>query len=239
MIKNIFKVIVFIVILNGCSNQILYVDSYSSNVPKKRLEIYRYNKYQFSTDPKMRKKYKQWEDSEVNKRSNYDYYNISFKRVEPYFFRGDYYVDHSLLDVALKPQISWARKQGFTLRKNYYDSYTFIMFTLNQEPYNKNLLPYFNTINTSYETKLNSKDINKFVKYDCDKNIIFSKYERDEDYKPLEATCYVKRLDKDVFLITRYAHPNTQKDKVLFKNEIIPTMLKSIKVTPTKLSPWN
>jgi len=238
MIKNILKVLVLIVFLNGCSNKTLYIDTNVSGVPKKRLEVYRYNKYEFSSNHKIKTKYIQWKNNEISKKVNYNAYNISFKRVKPYFVSSDYYVDYLLTDVALKPKTPWSRQQGFTPRAKYTDPYTFMMFTLNQEPYDKKLLPYFNTLNQTYETKLNPKDINQFVKYKCDKNIVFSKYERDENFEPLEATCYAKRLDKDVFLITRFAHPNTQEDRVLFKNEIIPTMLKSIKVTPTKLSPW-
>ncbi len=238
MRKYIFTLIgLFIfIIISGCSNKVLYIDSEHFGIPKKRLEMYRYNKYEYSSNMKLRNKYKSWKQKNIN--TIFNVYNIECKMAKPYFMSNDSYIDYSLIDVAEKPEESWTRRQGIMDRKDYKDPYTFMMFTLNEEPFNKEMIPYFNTINTSYESKLNPKSINKFVKYDCDKNIVFSKYERDENYQPLKATCYVKRLDKDVFLITRFAHPNTQKDKKLFQTEIIPTMLKSIKVTPTKLSLW-
>jgi hypothetical protein len=213
-------------LINGCSSSLKYFPV-NSKLHKKVNDI----KPIF--EPWNHKHYNQFKKK--TEHSKFDGYIIEFIRIEPYYIITS---NFRYSEIRLIPEVPWARKQGFTSRKNYYDPYTFIMFTLNQEAYNKNLLPYFNIINTSYETKLNLKDINKFVKYECDKNIVFSKYERDKYYKPLEATCYVKRLDKDVFLITRFAHPNTQEDRVLFENEIIPTMLESIKVTPTKLSPW-
>jgi len=218
------------ILFNGCSTKVEYFQA-NGKLYKKTLEI----------APKL----KQYESLETQAKYNrfkketknidFNGYNIKYLRAEPYLKSRHYYAN---VLIGLKDEYSFSESHGLISYSKYTFSYTYMMFTLNQEPFNKNMLPYFNTLNTTYENKLNPKDINKFVKYDCDKNIIFDKWERDQDYKPLEATCYAKRLDKDVFLITRFAHPNTQKDKKLFEEEIIPTMLKSIKVTPTKLSPW-
>jgi len=218
------------ILFNGCGAKLEYFEA-NGKLYKKTLDIapklMQYESLETQT------KYNKFKKETKN--INFNGYNIKYFRAEPYLQSRYYYAN---VLIGLRPEVSWARGQGFTSRESYYDNYTFMMFTLNQEPYDKKLLSYFNTLNRTYEAKLSPKTINKFVKYNCDKNIIFSKYERDEDYKPLKATCYAKRLDKDVFLITRFAHPNTQKDKKLFEEEIIPTMLKSIKITPTKLSPW-
>ncbi len=164
-----------------------------------------------------------------------DGYSVDFYKVKSYLTYSHNYIRKEL---SLQDEESFKEAYGLIPYSKYTISYTFLMFTINQELFNKKLKPYFNTINQTYDNRLNQKTINKFVKYKCDKNIIFDEWERDENYKPLKATCYAKRLDKDVFLITRFAHPNTEDDTILFKNEIIPTMLKNIKVTPTKLSPW-
>jgi hypothetical protein len=169
-----------------------------------------------------------------NKNITLDGYDVEFYQVEPYLLLPHQYLYKR---ISLRDELSFRETYYLSYSEWFYD-YTFLMFTITKEAFNKNMRLYFNTINTTYETKLNPKSINKFVYYPCDNNITFDEYERDENYQPLKATCYAKRLEKDVFLITRFAHPNTQDDTKLFKNEIIPTMLKAIKVTPTKLSPW-
>ncbi len=226
-LKIIFSMMI-VGFMSGCSNQVEYLQV-KGKLYKKTLDIKPILDLSWDT----RDKYNQFEIE--TQKSLFSGYLVEFIRIKPYLEISSNY-KYKL--IALRTIYPWSRSQGLMDRKKYTDPYTFMMFTLNQEPFDKKLLLYFNRINEIYETKLNSKDINKFVKYDCDKNIVFSKYERDENYQPLVATCYVKRLDEDVFLITRFAHPNTDKDKKVFSKMIIPEMLKSIKLTPTKLSPW-
>jgi hypothetical protein len=222
-------IILLVLLFNGCSTKTSFIEDQEV--------IFKSNKFEDKIHQQRIYSYKK-EFSEKNKDIRFDVYNIAFPRIKPYLEGFDSYGNKRYSIIGLSPEISWLRLQGFVKRENYKDSYTCMIFTLNQEPLNKNMLPYFNTLNTSYEAKLSPKTINQFVEYPCDKHIVFSEYERDGSYRPLKATCYAKRLDKDVFLITRFAHPNTQEDKKLFQTEIIPTMLKNIKVTPKKLSPW-
>lgn len=240
-LNNIYKVVTFIfmvIIFTSCSSKLEYFDE-SMTVFKKRSEVYQYTNLRTSPDNELRLKYKNWKKKVIDEKIYFDSYKIVYKRVEPYFVVGDNYVDYTLTDEALKPKVSWLRKQGFLGNGNYRDEYTFMMFTLNQEPFNKKLLPYFNMLNTSFEDKVKVSNINGFVNYKCDENIIFSKYEK-YGLKGLIPTkeCFAKRLDKDVFLIARFAYPVTKEDTELFQNEIIPTILKSVKVTPTKMSLW-
>ena len=221
-------ILLFALLFNGCTAKL-------SSIKTQRI-IFKSAKIEAKT-------YQQWlhfrkRFNTIDKDLRFDVYNIKFLMIKPYLETFDSYASKSYSVIGLSPKISWARLQGLISYSNYTDAYTFMMFTLNQEPLNKNMLPYFNTINRSYEAKLSPKTINQFVEYPCDQHIVFSKYERDDNFKPLKATCYAKRLDKDVFLVTRFAHPNTQEDKKLFQTQIIPTMLKSIQATPTKLSPW-
>lgn len=178
------------------------------------------------------KEYQKFEKN--NKDIVLDGYKVELYRVEPYFKLTGNYLEKSIL---MQSRLSLWESYSRSYWEYFYD-YTFLMFTLNKNPYKKEFQPYFNDINSSYENKLNQTNINQFVNYPCDKNIVFSERERDEDLKPLLVKCYAKRLDDETFLITRFAHPNTQKDTELFSNEIIPKMLESIKLTPTKISPW-
>jgi hypothetical protein len=216
---------------SACSNKLIYTNEQREIYKERKLVV----KRRMETPIPKGMTFEQFK--EKTKNIMCDGYNIKFLKIKPYLKSAtDGAAPHQV--IGLGPSISWARGQGLISRSKYRDKYSFMIFPLNQDPYNEKLKQYFNVINQTYKTKVNSKSINKFVNYPCDKNIIFSEYERDENYQPLKATCYAKRLEKDVFLITRFAHPNTQDDAKLFKNKIIPIMLKNIKVTPTKLSPW-
>jgi hypothetical protein len=221
--------ILIIFLTNGCSLKVKYIDAKTA-LFKKNLDIAPKLRLSWPT----RHEYDKFRQETKDKKFNG--YSITLTTPDNYLNQREVRISKEFYN--LKKAESWARLQGFISYSNYTDAYTFMMFTLNQEPLNKNMLPYFNTINRSYEAKLTPKTINQFVEYPCDKHIVFTKYERDDNFRPLKATCYAKRLDKDVFLVTRFAHPNTQEDKKLFQTQIIPTMLKSIQATPTKLSPW-
>jgi len=257
---KIILLLTITLLLNNCSRKLEFTKK-QTVLYENRLESYKFKLLQWYSANKRLK--------EETKNLTLNGYIIDFLNIQPYLIVGASHAHCKYRLIASSPKESWARMQGLISYSSYKDSYTFMMFTLTNDLFNrqdlkefylnlgtrytqnlaadlgkqrfnikKNMLPYFNTINRSYEAKLTPKTINQFVEYPCDEHIVFSKYERDDNYQPLQATCYAKRLDKDVFLVTRFAHPNTQKDKKLFQTQIIPTMLKSIQATPTKLSPW-
>ncbi|MBN2815206.1 MAG: hypothetical protein JXQ67_00875 [Campylobacterales bacterium] len=153
---------------------------------------------------------------EFKKDTYFDGYSIRYLGAKPYFeIKNGYFSKYMI--VGLRDSSSFTETYGLIPYNEYTFSYTFMMFTLNEKPYDKGLRQYFNIINQSYEKRLELASINKFVKYRCDNNIEVHKWERDEQFQPLEAICYAKRLEKDVFLITRFAYPNTQNDRDLFQ----------------------
>lgn len=212
-------IFISLVLFNGCTTKLQYI-KYSDTIHK-RISWTTWDEY---------RKYQR-----SNKNVIFNGYKIEFYKIKPYLCITGKYMDKR---ISLRDPSSFEETYGLIPYSEYTDSYTFMMFTLNENPFDKELHQYFNVINQSYENILNLGSINKFVEYECDKNIMFNKWERDEQFQPLEAICYAKRLEKDVFLITRFAYPNTQKDRDLFHKEIIPKMLQSITITPIKLSPW-
>ena len=112
-----------------------------------------------------------------NKNITFDGFKIEFYQVKPYLSTT---YGHSN-GIALRSTMTTIEQYSRSYSKWFYD-YTFLILPINKKPNNKKLQSYYNQINSSYETKLNVNNIYKFVKYPCDKNIIFDDEERDEEY---------------------------------------------------------
>jgi hypothetical protein len=159
---------------------------------------------------------------QFNKNEGIDAYDVNYTSVIPYYGAEEsdgYGVNRTTFKFidSISPH--------YRIRK-----YRFEMYMLSEINLLEEESQYFYEAQQELQTK-SSKTINKFIPYKC----YFPYIKHNKAYR-LEERCYIKKIDQEAILFTSFIFK--QKRKELFENEIIPTMLKSIKLTPTKVSPW-
>ena len=218
--KLIKYILLFIIVLgiSGCSSK-EYMDV-KWTLYKKRLDLLNFRK---SIKPHYGVDFEEYKQKTIN--ITRDGYIVSFKSVTPYYESGN----SDSYGVGMTNS-HWMDGWNPVYQPR---KYIFEMYTINKEGFGKEASKYFLDVYNVYKEKSKLKNINGFINFRC--------YNQDKDYikrKKLVQNCFVKIIDKDVLLFTTFMYKNTKEDKELFSNEIIPTMLKSIKIEPTKIYPW-
>ncbi len=223
MIDKLMKyasLVSILIIVNGCSSK-QYVEDNWMYLYKKRVEW-----FSFTRDVRSyASEHKKWR--EENKNLKFDGYDMNYTAVKPYYWKNE--SDGWGVDRTTSTSFSYLLSS-----KSEHKKYRFIAHTISD----KNILGkrsnyLYEAIYTYKNNGNSSNNLNGFMSYKCySPNIDY-----DKSYKLLES-CFIKKIDKDVILFTSFKYRNIKKDRELFQKEIIPTMLRSIRLKPVKLSPW-
>jgi len=221
---NIILLISVIILFSACGARVdKYVDK-SAQLYKKRLELLNKKMKTMRMGSKTYAKFKL-----KNKDLKFKGYNIIYKIAYPLFARNGY-TGYRLRGIAKPPYL---KDLGIWSGKTHPDKYEYIYRTLNKQAYWSGEKKDYLLIDSIYDKQ--NKILDDYVNFKC----ILDDYDEAFDKKHnLNSDCYAKRLEKGIYFYATFIYPNTKEDKELFKNEVIPTMLKSIKLEETEISPW-
>lgn len=217
---NISVLILVLLIFSGCKQS--YIQNKNAFLYKNYLKVKELHEYDMKISINKSQIF-------YNKTKNitFDGYKVSYIIAEDYFSDGGWgplNISHSDKEF----MENWYVKSHKT-------DYLYILFTLNEEPLEKENINYFKELKRNY---IPSKLINKIDGFLLQNSCPIVKHRNDKEKRKSLLQCYAKKLDETTFLIARFAFPNDKSDIKLFNEEIIPTMLKSIKLTPIQISPW-
>jgi len=218
---NIIVLISIAIFFNACGARVDgYVDT-NAQMYKKRFELLEKKFKVMKMGSKTYDKYKL-----KNKDLKFKGYNVKYKVPYPIFKDNGYngYGISGTRDTFKKRYLSWT---------SIMHKYIFHYEILNKKSVEAAEHKEYLLIDSIYNKS--NKIIDNYINFKC---IISKKHLPNLKKYNIIRDCYAKKLEKDVYLFAKFGYVNTKKDKELFQNEIIPTMLKSIKLTPTTISPW-
>ena len=233
---KIISLLALILFINACSSKPVFIDAkvhlkYKPEIYKKRINI-----DEFVKERRIRylNNYKDFEKK--NKDLKFKGYFVDYLIVKPYFKTGS----------AGGKGIERAGEPFGSYPKTNTKKYNFYLYTLSKEParhkkYNKK---YFNEISKLFTNKKTFKEHTSCPRFEGfhDENTQESldlKFSyRVYGDKPSIKRCFIKKLDDETFLISTFVYLNTKEDIKIFDKQIIPRVLKSIKLEETMISPW-
>ena len=224
--KYISKIILLniIILFSACGAKVdKYIDK-DAQLYKKRFELQNFKNLR--TKPKY---HTFTEYKKKTKHIKFKGYNINYKIAKPLFERN-WYTGYEVTGIAKRPYL---KRIGVWSGKTHPDKYEYIYSTLHKQAYWSGEKKDYLLVNSLYNKS--NKIIDNYINFKCilndEKQAFYNKHNLIKD-------CYAKRLQKDIYFYAVFRYPNTKEDKELFKNNIIPTMLKSIKLEETEISPW-
>lgn len=221
-ILNIVILHIAILFITGCSFKTHYTQE-SGYLYKDNVEYYNFKEMEW--DGKI--------SHQEKKDILFDGYTIDYIVAEDYF-------DDDVFVLASIDHAEGHWTDSFDPTGSYH-SYIYSLFTLNEKPpiaenhgcckdlikAAKENIPYVKMLKKTYKLSKNN-NINGFIpQKTCPKRTEEYNY-----YDDLLYQCYAKKLDEETFLIAKFLYPK-RKEKD-FQTEIMPTMLKSIKIRPAK-----